>query len=168
MLFCFFSLWNNRNLGHNHFPAFPPVGLENVLHIKVHNNPNLREFPTPASFPRVKTLALSYAYHCCPFQRPTAPSPFAIGDGSLSDSIIFPSNEHGIDLTAWAKGEAVWVDSSNDYAPALCHFSSFTLLINNNFLFLFFFSYHSRPTAAGEREPAVGQHGRSQLVRSGH
>lgn len=91
---------------------FPSVGLENVLHVKVHNNPNLREFPLPASFPRAKTLALSYAYHCCPFQQPAHGSPFA-EDGSLSDSIIFPSSEHGIDLTAWAKGEAVWVDAGN-------------------------------------------------------
>ena len=98
----------------------PSVGLENVLHLKVHNNPNLREFPTPAAFPRVQTLALSYAYHCCPFQNPSG-YPFFNGDSaaagvfeenSFQDSIIFPSAEHDIDLTAWAKGETMWVDSS--------------------------------------------------------
>jgi leucine-rich repeat-containing G protein-coupled receptor 6 len=106
---------NTSNLGHNGFPVFPSVGLENALHIKVHNNPNLREFPLPASFPRVKTLALSYAYHCCPFQQSSSYSIInGIGgeDSSLRDSIIFPSSEHGIDLTAWARGEAVWTDSS--------------------------------------------------------
>ena len=105
----------SRNLGHNSFPVFPSIGLENALHIKVHNNPNLREFPTPSSFPRVKTLALSYAYHCCPFQQsPT----YALVDGednSIRDSIIFPSNFHGINLTAWASGETAWVDSSKSF-----------------------------------------------------
>jgi leucine-rich repeat-containing G protein-coupled receptor 6 len=106
-----------RNLGHNGFPVFPSVGLENALHIKVHNNPNLREFPLPSSFPRVKTLALSYAYHCCPFQQSSSSYSIINGvgeqDSSLRDSIIFPSSEHGIDLTAWARGETVWTDSSN-------------------------------------------------------
>lgn len=102
------------NLGHNGFPVFPSTGLENVLHIKVHNNPNLREFPSPSSFPRVKTLALSYAYHCCPFQQSAS---YSIINGmaeesSLRDSIIFPSSEHGIDLTAWARGETAWADSN--------------------------------------------------------
>lgn len=103
-----------RNFGHNQFPVFPSIGLENALHIKVHNNPNLREFPSPAAFPRVKTLALSYAYHCCPFQQPPSISIFngAGDESSLRDSIIFPSSEHDIDLTAWAKGETMWVDSS--------------------------------------------------------
>lgn len=108
-------------MGHNRFPVFPSVGLENALHIKVHNNPYLREFPMPAAFPRVKTLALSYAYHCCPFQAPTTLAGIYNGAGgivddtSLRDSIIFPSNEHDIDLTAWAKGETMWVDSSKTY-----------------------------------------------------
>lgn len=111
-------IWSvsSRNLGHNGFPVFPSTGLENVLHIKVHNNPNLREFPSPSSFPRVKTLALSYAYHCCPFQQSAS---YSIINGmaeesSLRDSIIFPSSEHGIDLTAWARGETAWADSSKN------------------------------------------------------
>ncbi|KAG7159750.1 Follicle-stimulating hormone receptor-like, partial [Homarus americanus] len=55
------------NLGDNVFPKLPQRGLEHVLSIKVHNNPYLREFPGPESFPKVHTLTLSYAYHCCPF-----------------------------------------------------------------------------------------------------
>ncbi|XP_046655877.1 leucine-rich repeat-containing G-protein coupled receptor 5-like isoform X1 [Daphnia pulicaria] len=115
------------NLGHNGFPVFPSVGLENALHIKVHNNPNLREFPLPASFPRVKTLALSYAYHCCPFQQSSSYSIInGVGgeDSSLRDSIIFPSSEHGIDLTAWARGEAVWTDSNPMWANMSQQFGS--------------------------------------------
>ena len=101
-------------MGHNRVATFPSVGLENALHIKVHNNPNLREFPMPAAFPRVQTLALSYAYHCCPFQNPNSYASVLNGisdDGSLRDSVIFPVNDKDIDLTAWAKGETMFVDS---------------------------------------------------------
>ena len=106
-----------RNFGHNLFPLFPSVGLENALHVKVHNNPNLREFPGPVSFPRVQSLALSYAYHCCPFLEPRHPPSSASNhhidaDDALRDSVIFPSDKHDIDLTAWAQGETIWVDSS--------------------------------------------------------
>lgn len=37
------------------------------MHLKTFNNPNLREFPGPHHFPRIMTLVLSYAYHCCAF-----------------------------------------------------------------------------------------------------
>ena len=114
-----YCVFFGSNLGHNGFPIFPSVGLENALHIKVHNNPNLREFPLPSSFPRVKTLALSYAYHCCPFQQSSSSYSILNGvgeDSSLRDSIIFPSSEHGIDLTAWARGETVWTDSSKKFS----------------------------------------------------
>ncbi|XP_045126803.1 follicle-stimulating hormone receptor-like isoform X2 [Portunus trituberculatus] len=55
------------NLGDNHFPRLPHVGLQHVVSIKVHNNRHLRVFPGPDSFPKVHSLVLSYAYHCCPF-----------------------------------------------------------------------------------------------------
>ncbi|XP_047741022.1 uncharacterized protein LOC108680486 isoform X2 [Hyalella azteca] len=55
------------NLGNNVFPELPNRGLEHVLHLKVHNNRHLRQFPDPQSFPSVVSLVLSYAYHCCPF-----------------------------------------------------------------------------------------------------
>ncbi|KAF2362330.1 Leucine-rich repeat [Trinorchestia longiramus] len=55
------------NLGNNVFPELPSRGLEHVLHLKVHNNRHLRQFPGPQSFPAVLSLVLSYAYHCCPF-----------------------------------------------------------------------------------------------------
>jgi leucine-rich repeat-containing G protein-coupled receptor 6 len=51
----------------NTFARFPSKGLQNVLHIKTHNNPNLKEFPGSARFPKVQNLVLSYAYHCCQF-----------------------------------------------------------------------------------------------------
>jgi leucine-rich repeat-containing G protein-coupled receptor 6 len=45
----------------------PTKGLRRVVDLKTFNNPNLREFPGPESFPRVRRLVLSYAYHCCQF-----------------------------------------------------------------------------------------------------
>jgi leucine-rich repeat-containing G protein-coupled receptor 6 len=62
----------SRNLGNNKFPYLPENGLQSVRHLKVHNIPELREIPPPESFPKVHTLALSYAYHCCQFL-PEAP-----------------------------------------------------------------------------------------------
>ena len=55
------------NLGVNQFSEFPSGGLENLVHIKVHNNPSLQDFPSHQRFPKIKTLILSYAYHCCSF-----------------------------------------------------------------------------------------------------
>ena len=84
----------------------------------MHNNPNLREFPLPTAFPRVQTLALSYAYHCCPFQNPDVlhgRHSGHVGDSSLRDSVIFPSSDHEIDLNAWAKGETTFVDTSENF-----------------------------------------------------
>nr|XP_046911235.1 putative uncharacterized protein DDB_G0282133 [Dermatophagoides farinae] len=55
------------NLGHNKFPELPTAGLMKIMEIKVHGNRNLRDFPPIESFPYVQTLAMSYAYHCCPY-----------------------------------------------------------------------------------------------------
>lgn len=57
----------NRNLGHNQFSELPIRGITNVVEIKVHGNRNLREFPPVEAFPFVHRLAMSYAYHCCPY-----------------------------------------------------------------------------------------------------
>lgn len=51
------------------FPELPHQGLKRVIALKVHNNRNLREFPSPENFPNIRTLVLSYAYHCCSFLR---------------------------------------------------------------------------------------------------
>ena len=55
------------NLGVNTFSQFPSKGLKNLLHIKVQNNPALQEFPNSVRFPKIQSLVLSYAYHCCQF-----------------------------------------------------------------------------------------------------
>ena len=62
---------NYSNLGENNFPKFPTKGLENVVDLKTHNNPNLVDFPKAHNFPKVQNLMLSYAYHCCQFMPST-------------------------------------------------------------------------------------------------
>ena len=69
MVILLYVLFFCSNLGNNSFPELPNQGLEKVISIKVHNNRYLREFPGPENFPLVRTLTLSYAYHCCPFLR---------------------------------------------------------------------------------------------------
>lgn len=57
-----------RNLGFNRFSALPTEGLHHLVSLKVHENSNLKKFPARSLLPRVRRLALSYAYHCCAFQ----------------------------------------------------------------------------------------------------
>lgn len=93
----------SRNLGNNIFPHLPTAGLEKLLHLKTFNNPNLREFPPPEEFPRIQTLVLSYAYHCCSFLPliPSNPPPVA------RDIIVFPDIED-IDLNFWNSSVDIW------------------------------------------------------------
>lgn len=96
-----------RNLGNNVFPHLPSAGLERLLHLKTFNNPNLREFPPPEDFPRIQTLVLAYAYHCCAFLPliPSNPPPKA------KDIIVFPDIDD-IDLN-------IWNSSSIDLWPSM-------------------------------------------------
>lgn len=93
-----------RNVGKNVFERLPTKGLERLLHLKTFNNPNLRQFPPPEHFPRIQSLVLSYAYHCCSFL-PLQPSdddqPPPSQTNSLHESVIFPANENDFDMTLW-------------------------------------------------------------------
>lgn len=66
---CFFLvlsfLWFDiyRNLGNNIFPKLPKNGLKNVLHLKTFNNPKLREFPPPDTFPRIQVEFLCATFY---------------------------------------------------------------------------------------------------------
>lgn len=53
-VFSTFFLISYRNLGNNIFPRLPKNGLNRVLHLKTFNNPKLREFPPPETFPRIQ------------------------------------------------------------------------------------------------------------------
>lgn len=103
------------NLGNNIFPHLPTAGLERLLHLKTFNNPNLREFPPPTDFPRIQTLILSYAYHCCAFLPliPSNPPP-----AKAKDIIVFPDIED-IDLNFWNSSVDLW-PSQRKYQANLC------------------------------------------------
>ncbi|KAG0713365.1 Lutropin-choriogonadotropic hormone receptor [Chionoecetes opilio] len=94
------------NLGNNSFPELPHEGLEKVISIKVHNNRYLREFPGPENFPHVRTLTLSYAYHCCPFLR--------LGEQTeapkVRETVVFNvEGLNNLDPTIW-NASSVWPD----------------------------------------------------------
>ncbi|KAG8267744.1 protein-hormone receptor activity protein [Homalodisca vitripennis] len=79
------------------FPVLPTAGLDRLLHLKTFNNPRLREFPPPESFPRVQSLVLSYAYHCCvflPLVPADPPRP------PLKESVLFPTDNE-FDMSLW-------------------------------------------------------------------
>lgn len=48
-----------RNVGNNVFPWLPAAGLQRLLHLKAHNNPNLRHFHPPELFPRIQVPPLT-------------------------------------------------------------------------------------------------------------
>ncbi|XP_034190951.1 G-protein coupled receptor rickets isoform X2 [Osmia lignaria lignaria] len=86
------------NLGNNIFPALPTLGLSGLLHLKTFNNPALREFPSPERFPRVQTMILSYAYHCCSFLSIEVEEP--VTKSSVQESILFPTDNE-FDMSLW-------------------------------------------------------------------
>ncbi|XP_076236661.1 G-protein coupled receptor rickets isoform X2 [Calliopsis andreniformis] len=88
----------NLNLGNNVFPALPTLGLSGLLHLKTFNNPALREFPSPERFPRVQTMVLSYAYHCCSFLSIEVEDP--VTKSSVQESILFPTDNE-FDMSLW-------------------------------------------------------------------
>ncbi|XP_060531004.1 thyrotropin receptor isoform X2 [Cylas formicarius] len=96
------------NLGNNVFPQLPSGGLERLLHLKTFNNPNLREFPPPEDFPRIQSLVLAYAYHCCAFLPLAPPDP----PPRAKDIIVFPDIED-IDLNIWNSTADLWPSQQN-------------------------------------------------------
>ncbi|KAJ8729091.1 hypothetical protein PYW07_006787 [Mythimna separata] len=105
------SKLEDLNVGNNVFPWLPGAGLQRLLHLKAHNNPNLRHFHPPEMLPRIQTLVLSYAYHCCEFmplmeeadEEPAAEAP--------SDLVILPPQH--IDAAAWANTTDIWAHYLN-------------------------------------------------------
>uniref|UniRef100_A0A182MV53 G-protein coupled receptors family 1 profile domain-containing protein n=1 Tax=Anopheles culicifacies TaxID=139723 RepID=A0A182MV53_9DIPT len=103
------------NLGNNLFPQLPTAGLERLLHLKTFNNPHLREFPPPEAFPRIQTLVLSYAYHCCSFLPLTTALPKVPNTVNIRENVLFPTdNEFDMSL---------WNNSYNDIWPQLQNLS---------------------------------------------
>ncbi|KAK2576225.1 hypothetical protein KPH14_005594 [Odynerus spinipes] len=86
------------NLGNNVFPTLPVNGLARLLHLKTFNNPALRQFPSPDKFPRVQTMVLSYAYHCCSYLSIEIED--TVTQSPLRESILFPTDNE-FDMTLW-------------------------------------------------------------------
>ncbi|CAG0885133.1 unnamed protein product [Darwinula stevensoni] len=99
------------NLGNNRFPVLPEKGLENVRQLKVHNNAELREFPSVDHFPNVHSLVLSYAYHCCEFLS-TDGSGMENGD-QVSETWWHPEDGQ-LDPSLWSLNETdIWPNYQN-------------------------------------------------------
>nr|XP_036215985.1 uncharacterized protein LOC106622659 isoform X2 [Bactrocera oleae]XP_036215986.1 uncharacterized protein LOC106622659 isoform X2 [Bactrocera oleae] len=94
-----FAKLEDLNLGNNIFPELPSAGLSKLLHLKTFNNPKLREFPAPDTFPRIQTLILSYAYHCCPFI-PLVAMSAAKKPPLVQEAVLFPSDSE-FDMSLW-------------------------------------------------------------------
>ncbi|KAG8193840.1 hypothetical protein JTE90_029572 [Oedothorax gibbosus] len=98
------------NLGENRFPVLPTTGLQNLRQLKTFNNKNLREFPVPEHFPKVHTLALSYAYHCCVFRPLKRRQPLP---AALKETIVWLSRED-VDMESWSTNVTdVWPGYEN-------------------------------------------------------
>ncbi|XP_034668391.1 leucine-rich repeat-containing G-protein coupled receptor 4 [Drosophila subobscura] len=97
--FAGFTALEDLNLGNNIFPELPESGLRALLHLKTFNNPKLRDFPPPDTFPRIQTLILSYAYHCCAFL-PLVAMSAKRKTSQVQEAVLFPSDAE-FDMTLW-------------------------------------------------------------------
>ncbi|KAG1680911.1 Leucine-rich repeat-containing G-protein coupled receptor 5 [Nymphon striatum] len=100
---------NDLNLGVNQFSKLPTAGLQNLRIIKVHNNVNLKSFPSPVSFPKIHELVLSYAYHCCNFlseyNRNDSGTLITSSSGDkIKESVIWMKGSE-IDMDMWGTGK---------------------------------------------------------------
>lgn len=102
---CLHLCVKNRNLGRNYFSILPTKGLENLRQIKTFSNPRLKDFPAPDVFPKIQTLALSYAYHCCQFLPLSHPS--TLKPPTLEETIVWlpPDSDSStsVEDSRWSK-----------------------------------------------------------------
>ncbi|CAH1634962.1 unnamed protein product [Spodoptera littoralis] len=105
------SKLEDLNVGNNQFSWLPGSGLQRLLHLKAHNNPNLRRFHPPDVLPRIQTLVLSYAYHCCEFMPLMEEAESEPAAESPSDLVILPPQH--IDPAAWANATDIWAHYLN-------------------------------------------------------
>ncbi|XP_031630816.1 leucine-rich repeat-containing G-protein coupled receptor 5-like [Contarinia nasturtii] len=110
--FAGFLQLEDLNLGNNIFPRLPKNGMKNVEHLKCFNNPNLREFPPPDTFPRIQTLVLSYAYHCCAFL-PLVMMASTPKTPPLQEAVLFPTDNE-FDMSLWNSSQTdIWPQLHN-------------------------------------------------------
>ncbi|XP_055306018.1 follicle-stimulating hormone receptor-like isoform X2 [Sitodiplosis mosellana] len=110
--FTVFEQLEDLNLGNNIFPTLPKNGLQSVRHLKTFNNPKLREFPPPETFPRIQTLVLSYAYHCCAFL-PLVTMSTTPKTHPIQETILFPTDSK-FDMSLWNSSQTdIWPQLHN-------------------------------------------------------
>ncbi|ALC39622.1 rk [Drosophila busckii] len=110
--FAAFTALEDLNLGNNIFPHLPEAGLRGLLHLKTFNNPKLREFPPPDTFPRIQTLILSYAYHCCAFL-PLVAMSAQRKTSQVQETVLFPTDAE-FDMKLWNNGMTnIWPQMNN-------------------------------------------------------
>ncbi|KAG1696938.1 Follicle-stimulating hormone receptor [Nymphon striatum] len=94
---------NDLNIGNNLFPQMPNKYLDNIIELKAHNNKHLKTFPHRNSFPNVKILMLSYAYHCCDFLSLLETNATNDADDSITEikeTVVFFKKD-SINLNLW-------------------------------------------------------------------
>ncbi|XP_026472716.1 lutropin-choriogonadotropic hormone receptor-like [Ctenocephalides felis] len=107
-----FQQLEDLNLGNNMFAKLPSQGLQKLLHLKTFNNAKLKELPDPEHFPRIQSLILSYAYHCCAFLPIVAE--VSVAKTNLQDSIIFPMPDMELDMNLWNSSQTdLWPQLQN-------------------------------------------------------
>ncbi|XP_031634672.1 leucine-rich repeat-containing G-protein coupled receptor 5-like isoform X2 [Contarinia nasturtii] len=107
-----FEQLEDLNLGNNIFPTLPKNNMQNIRHLKTFNNPKLREFPPPETFPRIQTLVLSYAYHCCAFL-PLVTMKSKPKTTPIQETILFPTDSK-FDMSLWNSSQTdIWPQLHN-------------------------------------------------------
>lgn len=91
--------------------TLPTEGLQRLLHLKTFNNPKLRIFPPIDAFPRIRTLVLSYAYHCCAFIPLLTTNTKKI-ESPYKEEVFFPDHDQ-FDFSLWNSSfNEIWPDLS--------------------------------------------------------
>lgn len=88
--------------------TLPTNGLQRLAHLKTFNNPRLKIFPPVESFPRIQTLVLSYAYHCCAFL-PLIVKNTKVIESPYKEEVFLPTDPRF--------NELFWNSSVNDTWP---------------------------------------------------
>ncbi|CAG9133020.1 unnamed protein product [Plutella xylostella] len=118
------------NVGNNRFPSLPAGGLQWLRHLKAHNNPRLKHFHPPQLLPRIQTLVLSYAYHCCEYLPAweggslgaagagAGEGAEGAGGAGLTDLVLVPPPR--ADLAAWANATDLYTHYCDECDWAEC------------------------------------------------
>ena len=140
----YLKLVNFRNVGQNQFNILPHQGLKTIIELKAHNNPELKEFPKAEvcyhlqfyysifltsdtqSFPHIRVVRPSYAYHCCLFMPSTYEHivPEYADFGDLSEDVLFPGEFDLSEFGNKSMPNVIWSNSGKTIPITLTIISS--------------------------------------------